>query len=213
MWLEDHLTSIFFWARYPLDRALVGWASWDVLTAQQLPNSPAQTTPQLVYNHLFHPVEQTTGNMAFRSVRKRDDDISPYHKPNYGSGYPEHPSIKKTKLDTWSLDYLLRNPESRLADIDLKVCFRLYIRWDSLSKTVKKNTSSLLPLKSHSSASNTNLHRTTTVLNFFSLSDYHMSCVVPDTTSWRQVRPFRVPSLFRKAVCAASRQSLGCYHL
>ncbi|KAG2184103.1 hypothetical protein INT44_009118 [Umbelopsis vinacea] len=58
--------------------------------------------------------------MAFRSVRKRDNDISPYHKPNYGSGYPEHPSIKKTKLDTWSLEYLLRNPESTLADIDLK---------------------------------------------------------------------------------------------
>ncbi|GAB5588703.1 hypothetical protein Unana1_03603 [Umbelopsis nana] len=58
--------------------------------------------------------------MAFRSVRKRDDDISQYHKPNYGSGYPEHPSIKKTKLDVWSLDYLLHNPESKLANIDLK---------------------------------------------------------------------------------------------
>lgn len=60
--------------------------------------------------------------MAFRSVRKRDDDISPYHKPNYPAGYPEPPSIKKTKLDTWSLDYLLHNPESKLAKIDLKVC-------------------------------------------------------------------------------------------
>jgi hypothetical protein len=85
--------------------------------------------------------------MAFRSVRKRDDDISPYHKPNYGSGYPEHPSIKKTKLDTWSLDYLLRNPESRLADIDLKVCFTLYVYWDSPLKTVKKKNQLFAPFE------------------------------------------------------------------
>jgi hypothetical protein len=101
---------------------LVGWAQLGRVDGTTITKLPAQTTPQLVYNHLFHPVEQTTGNMAFRSVRKRDDDIAQYHKPNYGSGYLEHPSIKKTKLDTWSLDYLLRNPESRLADIDLKVC-------------------------------------------------------------------------------------------
>lgn len=124
--------------------------------------------PQLVYNHLFHPVDQTTGNMAFRSVRKRDDDISQYHKPNYGSGYPEHPSIKKTKLDVWSLDYLLHNPESKLANIDLKVrlcissCAFVSPLKQSKPKREKQNISSSTPFK-HSSASNQNPHLLTPV--------------------------------------------------
>lgn len=61
--------------------------------------------------------------MAFRNVRNREDDISPYHKPNYGHTYPEPTTIKRPRLDSWSLDYLLHNPSSELASIDMKVIF------------------------------------------------------------------------------------------
>ncbi|CAM0137813.1 hypothetical protein VKS41_001027 [Umbelopsis sp. WA50703] len=82
--------------------------------------------------------------MAFRNVRKREDDISPYHKPNYGHAYPESASIKRPRLDSWSLDYLLRNPSSELASIDLKtiICAASF---QSLSAQDKSDLLDYLP--------------------------------------------------------------------